>query len=178
MMTSAVTAHRDRDPSCCGRSRRLSALCCRGLGGHARHGQGARPADLRRQRGHRRLLGRRRRRQVGWLRRRFLPRGRRRGLRRCREGRLRAALGEPSASRRSATGKIDILSRNSTWTMGRETGIRRDLRRRDLLRRSGLHAARARRAFRRRSNSAARRSASRPAPPAPPISPTISSPTT
>ena len=38
-------------------------------------------------------------------------------------------------------GKIDVLSRNSTWTMGRETEFGLDLRRRNLLRRAGLHGS-------------------------------------
>ena len=34
--------------------------------------------------------------------------------------------------------QIDVLSRNSTWTMGRERRLRHRLRRRDLLRRTGV----------------------------------------
>ena len=37
--------------------------------------------------------------------------------------------------------KIDVLSRNSTWTMSRETELRPAFRRRLLLRRPGLHGA-------------------------------------
>ena len=37
-------------------------------------------------------------------------------------------------------GEIDLLARNSTWTMGREAEFGITLRWRDLLRRSGIHA--------------------------------------
>ena len=40
-----------------------------------------------------------------------------------------------------ASGEIDMLARNSTWTFKRENDLKLDLRRRELLRRSGLHGA-------------------------------------
>ena len=37
------------------------------------------------------------------------------------------------------SGEIDMLARNTTWTMSRDTSLGLDLRRRQLLRRPGLH---------------------------------------
>ena len=39
------------------------------------------------------------------------------------------------------SGEVDILSRNTTWTITRDTSARPQLRRRQLLRRPGLHGA-------------------------------------
>jgi general L-amino acid transport system substrate-binding protein len=45
-----------------------------------------------------------------------------------------------------ASGEIDLLARNTTWTFSRDVDLKFDLRRRQLLRRPGLHGpARARR---------------------------------
>ena len=48
------------------------------------------------------------------------------------EGRLRAAVGQPSVSMPCEAGKIDLLSRNSTWTLEREAAARPAVRRHHL----------------------------------------------
>ena len=70
----------------------------------------------------------------------LLPGGRRRDLRRPDEGRVHAAPPQ-DALHRAASGEIDLLSRNTTWTLSRDVDLKFDLRRRELLRRPGLHGA-------------------------------------
>ena len=61
-----------------------------------------------------------------------------------------AVFGDPSAVKFTpttgktrftalASGEVDMLARNTTWTFSRDVDLKFDLRRRELLRRSGLH---------------------------------------
>jgi general L-amino acid transport system substrate-binding protein len=61
--------------------------------------------------------------QLERLRRRFLPRRRRGDLRRRRQGDLSSRSRRPSVSRRCKASRIDVLSRNSTWTLEREATL-------------------------------------------------------
>ena len=83
-------------------------------------GQGAGRSRLRGQRGIARVLVGRRTRELVRVRRRLLPRARGRHFRRPEQGAARSAV-RRRALPGAQDGKIDVLSRNSTWTMGRET---------------------------------------------------------
>ena len=75
---------------------------------------------------------------AGRGRRRLLPRGSGGGARRRREGDLRPAA-RLGALPGVAPGSIDLLVRNTTWTLSREAGLEERLRGNLLLRRAGIH---------------------------------------
>jgi general L-amino acid transport system substrate-binding protein len=86
-----------------------------------------------------------------------------------------AALGQP-ALRRPAGGKVDLLARNSTWTLGREAELGLAFAGVTYHDGQGFLAMRSLKVDRMRSRSTRPRSASRPAPRRSSISPTSSAP--
>ena len=76
------------------------------------------------------------------------------------------------------SGEVDVLSRNTTWTLSRDTSLGLDFAAVTYLRRPGLHGAQVAEGEFGARTQRRRRSACSRAPPPSSISPTISAPTT
>src|SRR4029077_17648534 len=108
-------------------SRLYPCHCCRSFspvcdGANSQDGQGPRHVVLRREPGTAGILLARRQGHLDWTRRRCLPCDRRHHFQRSDQGQVRAAVGQGSLHG-SSIRQNDVLSRNTTWTLSRDTTL-------------------------------------------------------